>query len=783
MGQSEALLAAVNSKLEDGNIKAAVRILCEGGQPATPTEQNLKLLQDKHPQDPCPEALEDLPDPASTVAWQASVGEVLEAVRSFPVGSAGGPDGFRPGHLLDLVGRSEPMLPLVEALTDFVNLLLRGECPPEVRQILFGGNMIALNKNTGGLRPIAVGYVWRRLAAKCANRYAVARLSSHFAPLQLGIGVPGGCEAAVHAARRFVKGMHRNQVLVKLDFTNAFNTLRRDVMLGSVYQTIPEIYSFAHQAYSTPSVLAFGHLSLSSQMGPQQGDPLGPLLFSLPLQPTLCSLGSSLKIGFLDDLTLGGDLDTVTGDVLTVAGLGPSMGLQLNPGKCEVFLPDATVALPPLLADYTRVEPDMLSLLGAPLFTGGALDGALAVHCDTFQRALVRLRQLPSQNALILLRSSFGASKLSYILRCSPCSDHPALGTLDGLMRTGLESIVNCTLNDIQWLQAALPIRDGGLGLRRVASLASSAYLASAASTLELQAAILATCAAMPDQFMTDLLSARRDTLPITMCPLPVRQSAWDRPLIEKDKAEIDLAAVGLVDRARLAAISSPHSADWMMALPVAVCGLALDNEAVRVAVGLRLGLALCASHKCQCGDWVGPEGHHGFVCRKASGRSLRHHAINDIIWRALLKADVPSTKEPAGLFRSDGKRPDGATLIPWIGGKYLTWDATVVHTCAASYIGVGSVGPASEQAANRKIQKYQGLPASHLFQPVAIETLGSFNQSALEFLSELGRRLSVIVGDRRETAFLFQRLSVCIQRFNLVAFKGTFPTNPEDEA
>src|SRR6218665_2954629 len=75
-----------------------------------------------------------------------------------------------------------------------------------------------------------------------------------------------------------------------------------------------------------------------------------------------------------------------------------------------------------------------------------------------------------------------------------------------------------------------------------------------------------------------------------------------------------------------------------------------------------------------------------------------------------------------------------------------------------------------------------KGFPAPNLFQPVAIETLGSFNQSALEFLSELGRRFSVIVGDRRETAFLFQRLSVCTQRFNLVAFKGTFPTNPEDE-
>ena len=121
--------------------------------------------------------------------------------------------------------------------------------------------------------------------------------------------------------------------------------------------------------------------------------------------------------------------------------------------------------------------------------------------------------------------------------------------------------------------------------------------------------------------------------------------------------ADIGRSAVGLVDRARLAAISSPHSADWMMALP-----LPAALAKVRVAVGLRLGLALCTSHRCQCGDLVGSEGHHGFVCRRASGCSLRHHAINDIIWRC--KGGRPSTKEPAGLFRLDGKRPDGATLI-----------------------------------------------------------------------------------------------------------------------
>src|SRR6218665_1136976 len=48
----------------------------------------------------------------------------------------------------------------------------------------------------------------------------------------------------------------------------------------------------------------------------------------------------------------------------------------------------------------------------------------------------------------------------------------------------------------------------------------------------------------------------------------------------------------GLVEHARLDAVCRPHSADCMMALPLAACGLVLDNEAVRVAVGLRLGRA-----------------------------------------------------------------------------------------------------------------------------------------------------------------------------------------------
>ena len=68
---------------------------------------------------------------------------------------------------------------------------------------------------------------------------------------------------------------------------------------------------------------------------------------------------------------------------------------------------------------------------------------------------------------------------------------------------------------------------------------------------------------------------------------------------------------------------SSQHSGDWLFALPIASCGLRLDDEAVRVAVGLRLGLELCTPHQCHCGSLVDARGLHSFVCRRAPGRSL----------------------------------------------------------------------------------------------------------------------------------------------------------------
>ena len=104
-----------------------------------------------------------------------------------------------------------------------------------------------------------------------------------------------------------------------------------------------------------------------------------------------------------------------------------------------------------------------------------------------------------------------------------------------------------------------------------------------------------------------------------------------------------------------------------------------------------------------------------------------------------------------------------------------------MTDTLAQSYLPVtaGTSGGAAEAAAERKTRKYFQLSQTYTFIPVAVETMGPMNSAGLKFVSDIGRRITQVSKDNRESAFLFQRLSVLIQRFNSVAIRGTFAHTP----
>ena len=229
--------------------------------------------------------------------------------------------------------------------------------------------------------------------------------------------------------------------------------------------------------------------------------------------------------------------------------------------------------------------------------------------------------------------------------------------------------------------------------------------------------------------------------------------------------------------RARLLGASSKESGAWLNAPPVSSLGLRLDNDTITIAVSLRLGVALCRPHPCkQCGSPVDEFALHGLSCVRSQGRHSRHNELNDIIHRSLSTAGIPSQKEPRGLSRQDGKRPDGVTMLPWNSGRPLVWDATCSDTFAPSHLSLASrkCGAVADQAEVIKASEYRHLDTTHTFAPVSVETIGAFGQETLYFLKEVGCRLRTLSGEAQSHQYLIQRLSIAIQQGNALSIRGS---------
>jgi len=266
--------------------------------------------------------------------------------------------------------------------------------------------------------------------------------------------------------------------------------------------------------------------------------------------------------------------------MITNAGL--DIGLNLNTAKCEQSVTQVVISPTPFFWVYVKSETE---LLGAPLFPGTALDSAWSKRCDELARAVDKLALINAQDALILLRASFSAPRVQHLLRCSPSVNNSSLQIFDNLLTSDYWiCITNSALSDTQWPPASLPIKQGGLGVRRITLLAIPAFLASAASTPSLQEQILSSCTCSSDSFLDSYLTDWSPSFGMPPDPLPSKQSFWDWPSLQADRSVIEAFMVEPSQMAWYLASGVPHSGDWLLALPITNCGPRLKNETLRVA-------------------------------------------------------------------------------------------------------------------------------------------------------------------------------------------------------
>ncbi|KAF2878652.1 hypothetical protein ILUMI_27520 [Ignelater luminosus] len=657
----------VTAKVADFDIRDAVKIL-SFNDTLTDTDENTYFdLKKKHPS---PSRLLKFPSPPSKNHDCLTVCEsdVQKVINSFPSGSASGIDGLLPQHLKDMTSKSA---------SDAERSLL-----------------------------MSITQLFRE------------DVGNYFRPHQVGFATQHRCEAAIHAVRTFANAPKNvGKVLLKIDYKNAFNSVERDIMLQEVSKKTPSLFPFLWQCYSSSTDLLFGNQVIPSLV--QQGDPAGPMTFSLAIQPIIDELKSELNVFYLDDGTLSDDPEVVLSDFMNLINRSQELGLQVNPMKCELYFCSGEVDTN-IFTRFQDVAPGIkavskknLSLLGAPVLEKAFLE--------------------------------FTTEKF----KTSPAWKFPEW----------------CSAVDNPLKNASLPIKSGGLGIRKITDIALPAFLA---STFGVHALVNLICPSLDEgtvHLEEEAKEIWNELNPSNIPTLPTYQRNWD--IINIQQIIVNTFTVdSFTEISRLKALQLPESGAWLQAIPSSHIGTLMDNNSFRVCVALRIGSPVCRPYNCICGAQVSVDGRHGLHCGKRSGRFSRHNELNDIFKRSLSSMGMPCLLEPGGLVRDDGKRPDGMTLVPRSRGQHLVWDATCTDTLADSHVAHSAVesGYAAETAAKRKHSKYKVIKESnYFFVAFAVETFGPWSKEAQDLVHTIGTNVNQISGDSRSKPFLTQRISLAI--------------------
>ena len=109
------------------------------------------------------------------------------------------------------------------------------------------------------------------------------------------------------------------------------------MILPIVQRKLPKTYNYVYQNYGQSSNLFFGDGIIDSSEGVQQGDPLGPFLFSLGTIDITKSMESELNLWYLDDGCIAGEIESVLKCFKLILNAKSTHGLEINPSKCELY--------------------------------------------------------------------------------------------------------------------------------------------------------------------------------------------------------------------------------------------------------------------------------------------------------------------------------------------------------------------------------------------------------------------------------------------------------------
>ena len=776
---TDAALRRADRLVRDGQVARGVKAL-SSPPIAPPSSRNAELLRELHPH-------EEVPDltglPTTTERLTVDSRRVEQALRSFGRGAAAGLSGLTADHLLSLITLRGSQV--MASLVDVIRQVVDGETGP-AGGLLYAAKLVTLRKqrrgedgswvDTGKIRPIAIGETLRRVAGKVILAAVKPQLrhvlGGHY---QMALGVPGGQEALIHAARTVVRRMSQERdragtnpdVFVQLDCTNAFNSLKRTAMFGAVGRYMPALLPHLRAAYGAHTRLHYGRHRLTSASGTQQGDVLSMLVFALTLkamdEELEAAMGGRLleRVTFFgryaDDLQLAGPLTEVSDLVTAVSSASGRLGLRFNRAKTRVACGNAEaqalVRDTEPLGDGEIIDLDDLEVMGVPVGRGEALERHVAGMAAAATAGFSRIERLADVNAhrASTALTLCGRGVATHVARAcrAPLEQ---LASIDTALVAAGARILGVPQDPDTLAQLASRVKDGGYGLRPLAPYARIAHGASLVETGQLHQ-LVCSIPRDPEELRVALEEAHggvpqladvmlRHTTPDPRQRTHQLQRAWTA---QRDAYERSVAPPPSPARAaRLASAARSHCGLH----PVATADHAvhwLDNGAVTAIARQRLGLPLYpdagACPLCP-GGRADVFGGHAQSCMGGGLHTRAHNAVRDELIELCRMANFGPQAEVS--VSDDGRQRIDLLVNSgglWHNGRQLAIDVAVISLNTARY-GAAVREPAGHctayEAVKRRLYAEHARRRSWDLVPFVVDTFGSIAPRGEALLREI---------------------------------------------